>query len=153
MRIRQSNLSKTDSSYSAGIRFKYVNTANTTVDGTSNYHTMLASDFDDCNMLVVATSHDDRYTGETDSAMQLQILGHSSFTDKYLLTHSVGVEQNSMPHSQDYNALYSSQTLSDENLRSHKDFTEIWAGPNGEGENVIVLSKRVTAASGGGRGS
>lgn len=153
MRIRHSNLSKTDPSYSAGICFKYVNTDNTNAVGASNYHIMLASDLDDCNMLVVSTSHDDTYQGETDAAMQLRILGHKKFTDKYILTHSIGVAQNSMPHTQDFDTLYQAQSLGDENLRSSKDFTEIWAGPNGEGENVIVLSKRVTAASGGGRGS
>jgi len=85
--------------------------------------------------------------------MTLKIPAHSSFTDKYLISHSIAVGSNSTPHTQDYETLHPTQTLSSDPLRSWNDFVEMWAGPNGEGENIIVLFKRVTAVASGGRGS
>jgi hypothetical protein len=154
MRIRQSNISTTDTSYTAGIRFKYIDILVATEwDGTNRFYTMVDSDVDDCNMLVLSSSQDDTYEGQNDSAMWIKILGHSSFTDKYILSHPVAVGSNGTPHTQDYDSLNTAQTLSSDTLRDFRDFVEIWAGPNGEGEDVIVLSKRVTAVAGGGRGS
>jgi hypothetical protein len=155
MRIRQSNISTTDTNYTAGIRFKYIDyLVATEYDGTTRTYTMVDSDVDDCNMLVLSSSQDNTYPGQANTAMAIKILGHSSFTDKYILSHPVGLTANAVPHTQDYDSLNTAQTLSSDALRAHTDFVEIWAGPNGEGEDVIVLSKRVTAAAGGGgRGS
>ena len=154
MRIRQSNISTTDTNYAAGIRFKVVDNNNTGTDGYGLYHHPLqSSDFDDCNMLVATTSFDDEFDGQSDVVMTLRIPAHSSFTDKYLISHSIAVGSNSTPHTQDYETLHPTQTLSSDLLRMWSNFVEMWAGPNGEGENIIVLFKRVTAVASGGRGS
>jgi len=154
MRIRQSNISTTDTNYAAGIRFKVVDHNNTASDVYGVYnHTLQSSDFDDCNMLVVTTSFDDEFDGQSDVVMTLRIPAHSSFTDKYLISHSIAVGSNSTPHTQDYETLHPTQTLSSDLLRMWSNFVEMWAGPNGEGENIIVLFKIVTPVSSGGRGS